>query len=284
MMRRLWADRGRVLKTLLRRTAQVVAVLIMFALLVVPVWLVFSLETAVLVFVLAILAVAYNEVRSRRGKPTRASTTDGWRVFTVYAAVLALVGTAHPYLALSVSLLNLLLPVRRGWCVDLGRFTLTAWAANPDSNPERPLFALAWMWHNEKGVPTKRSGVQVGIGRSGIGVFALMPRSEWPGYKQTRDAQRRARQMEREVVSPRRRIQRRSAPRCLSVGPFRMWVARVPQGPAFGYGPIATTDTPSNPAPGQQVMNDANGRVLVLGGIAFAALRCRSVPVPVRPS
>ncbi|MFJ4084940.1 hypothetical protein ACIP2Z_39105 [Streptomyces iakyrus] len=72
------------------------------------------------------------------------------------------------------------------------------------------------------------------------------------------------------------------APRYLRLGPFRLWTARIPQGPNLGFGRIATTDTPGNPAPGQTVVNDGAGYVLVLGGIAFAALRCRSVPVPPR--
>ncbi|MFK0159038.1 hypothetical protein ACIQVK_44090 [Streptomyces sp. NPDC090493] len=66
------------------------------------------------------------------------------------------------------------------------------------------------------------------------------------------------------------------APRYLRLGPFRLWTARIPQGPNLGFGRIATTDTPSNPAPGQQYVNDGSGYVLVLGGVAFAALRCRS--------
>ncbi|MGW4087055.1 hypothetical protein ACWEGS_28885 [Streptomyces sp. NPDC004822] len=72
------------------------------------------------------------------------------------------------------------------------------------------------------------------------------------------------------------------APRYLSLGPLRLWAARIPQGPNLGFGRIATTDTPQNPAPGQTVVNDGAGYVLVLGGIAFAALRCRSVPVSPR--
>lgn len=84
-------------------------------------------------------------------------------------------------------------------------------------------------------------------------------------------------------MSPRRRMQRTMrAPRGLRLGPIWLWVARVPQGPAIGWGPIASTDTPRNPAPGQEYMHEGSGRVLVLGGIAFAALRCRSVPVPTR--
>jgi hypothetical protein len=86
-------------------------------------------------------------------------------------------------------------------------------------------------------------------------------------------------------VSPRVMVRRRiRPPRRLRLGPFWMWATRIPQGPALGFGPIATTDTPGNPAPGQQYMRDGIGRVLILGGVAFAVLRCRSVPVPARPS
>ncbi|MFD9395028.1 hypothetical protein ACFWBB_31150 [Streptomyces sp. NPDC060000] len=80
-------------------------------------------------------------------------------------------------------------------------------------------------------------------------------------------------------VTMHRRIR---APRYLRLGPFRLWSARIPQGPNLGFGRIATTDTPSNPAPGQKSVHDGNGYVLVVGGRAFAVLRCRSVPVPSR--
>lgn len=82
------------------------------------------------------------------------------------------------------------------------------------------------------------------------------------------------------AVSPRVTLHRRvRAPRGLRLGPFRLWAARIPQGPNLGVGRIATTDTPSNPAPGQQYVRDGSGWVLMLGGVAFAVLRCRSVPV-----
>ncbi|MGY1502965.1 hypothetical protein ACW4TU_41425 [Streptomyces sp. QTS52] len=81
-------------------------------------------------------------------------------------------------------------------------------------------------------------------------------------------------------MSPRITLQRRiRAPRHLRLGPFRLWTTRIPQGPNLGFGRIATTDTPGNPALGQKYVNDGSGYVLVLGGVAFAALRCRSVPV-----
>lgn len=75
----------------------------------------------------------------------------------------------------------------------------------------------------------------------------------------------------------RRRVR---GPRRLRLGPVRVWVLRIPQSPIVGFGRIATTDTPGTPAPGQTVMNDGTGWVLVVGGVAFAALRCRAVPVP----
>ncbi|MCX5182601.1 hypothetical protein [Streptomyces sp. NBC_00268] len=84
-------------------------------------------------------------------------------------------------------------------------------------------------------------------------------------------------------MSPRITLQRRvRRPRGLRVGPFLLWAVRIPQSPNFGFGRIATTDTPGNPAPDQQYARDANGRVVVVGGIAFAALRCSSVPVSPR--
>ncbi|MER6616332.1 hypothetical protein [Streptomyces xantholiticus] len=82
-------------------------------------------------------------------------------------------------------------------------------------------------------------------------------------------------------MSPRITVRRRvREPRYLRLGPFRLWAVRIPHGPSLGFGRIATTDTPSNPAPGQQYVRDGNGWVLMLGGVAFAALCCRSVPVP----
>lgn len=81
-------------------------------------------------------------------------------------------------------------------------------------------------------------------------------------------------------MSPRVTLNRRiRAPRYLRLGPFRVWAVRIRQGPALGFGRIATTDTPGTPAPGQQYVRDGNGWVLVLAGVAFAVLRCRSVPV-----
>lgn len=81
-------------------------------------------------------------------------------------------------------------------------------------------------------------------------------------------------------MSPRITVKTRvRRPRGLRLGPFRAWVARIPQSPPFGFGRIATTDTPREPAPGQTVVNDGNGWVLVVAGVAFAVLRCRSVPV-----
>lgn len=69
------------------------------------------------------------------------------------------------------------------------------------------------------------------------------------------------------------------APRGLCLGPFRLWAVRIRQGPNFGFGRIATTDTPRDSAPGERWAQDAQGRVLIMGGVWFAALRCRSVPL-----
>ena len=81
-------------------------------------------------------------------------------------------------------------------------------------------------------------------------------------------------------MSPRVTVRHRARePRFLRLGPFRLWAVRIPQGPNLGVGRIATTDTPSNPAPGQRYMQDGSGWVVVIADVAFAALRCRSVPV-----
>ncbi|GAA2439427.1 hypothetical protein GCM10010421_32100 [Streptomyces glaucus] len=84
-------------------------------------------------------------------------------------------------------------------------------------------------------------------------------------------------------MSPRVTLQRRlRRPRGLRLGPFLLWVLRIPGGPTLGAGRIATTDTPGNPAPGQSVVRDAHGKVVVVAGVAFAVLRSRSVPLPAR--
>ncbi|MER7952048.1 hypothetical protein ABTY59_32120 [Streptomyces sp. NPDC096079] len=81
-------------------------------------------------------------------------------------------------------------------------------------------------------------------------------------------------------MSPRITVRRRiRAPRYLRLGLYRAWMARIPQSPPLGFGRIATTDTPEAPAPGQTVVNDGNGWVLVVAGVGFAVIRCRSVPV-----
>lgn len=73
-------------------------------------------------------------------------------------------------------------------------------------------------------------------------------------------------------------------PRGLCLGPWLLWAGRIPHGPNLGVGRIAVTDTPRDPAPGQTLARDGQGHVLILGGVAFAVLRCRSVPVRrVRP-
>ncbi|MFC9280884.1 hypothetical protein [Streptomyces collinus] len=68
-------------------------------------------------------------------------------------------------------------------------------------------------------------------------------------------------------------------PRGLRLGSLLLWVVRIPHGPNLGVGRIAVTDTPRDPAPGQTRARDGQGRVLIVGGVAFAVLRCRSVPV-----
>ncbi|MDH6629403.1 hypothetical protein M2271_007239 [Streptomyces sp. LBL] len=68
-------------------------------------------------------------------------------------------------------------------------------------------------------------------------------------------------------------------PRGLRLGPVLLLAVRLPHGPYFGVGRIAITDTPRDPAPGQTWARDGQGRVLIVGGVALAVLRCRSVPV-----
>lgn len=68
-------------------------------------------------------------------------------------------------------------------------------------------------------------------------------------------------------------------PHGLRLGPWLLWAARLPQGPSLGLGRIAVTDTPRDSAPGQTLARDSQGHVLIVGGMAFAVLRCRSVPI-----
>lgn len=68
-------------------------------------------------------------------------------------------------------------------------------------------------------------------------------------------------------------------PRGLCLGSVLLWAVRIPNGLNLGVGRIAVTDTPRDPAPGQTLARDGQGRVLIVGSVAFAVLRCRSVPV-----
>ncbi|MFM9697846.1 hypothetical protein [Streptomyces europaeiscabiei] len=63
------------------------------------------------------------------------------------------------------------------------------------------------------------------------------------------------------------------------VGSWLLWAVRLPQGPNLGVGRIAVTDTPRDSAPGLTLARDGQGHVLVVGGMAFAVLRCRSVSI-----
>jgi hypothetical protein len=81
-------------------------------------------------------------------------------------------------------------------------------------------------------------------------------------------------------VSPQVTLQARvRRPRGLRLGPWLLWAVHLPTGPKLGAGRIAMTDTPRDPAPGQTMARDGQGRVLIVGRVALAVLRCRSVPV-----
>ncbi|MFB6700232.1 hypothetical protein [Streptomyces rubiginosohelvolus] len=72
--------------------------------------------------------------------------------------------------------------------------------------------------------------------------------------------------------------------RSVRLGRWVLWAAVVPDGPRFAVGRIATTDTPRrDPAPEKRWATDAQGRVLMLCGVGFAVLRCRSVHLRARP-
>ena len=79
-------------------------------------------------------------------------------------------------------------------------------------------------------------------------------------------------------MSPRMRVERQV--RVLwgvRLGSWMFWVTLVPQGPRFACGQIAATDTPRDSAPGKESAVDAQGRILIVAGVAFAVLRGRSV-------
>lgn len=79
-------------------------------------------------------------------------------------------------------------------------------------------------------------------------------------------------------MSPRARIERRARVlRSVRLGRWVGWVAVVPDGPRFAVGRIAATDTPRDSAPEKRWATDAQGRILMVGGVGFAVLRCRSV-------
>jgi hypothetical protein len=73
-------------------------------------------------------------------------------------------------------------------------------------------------------------------------------------------------------------------PRGLRLGSLLLWVSLVPQRPRLAVGRIAVTDTPRGPAGEQTVARDGQGWTLIVGGVAFAVLRCRSVRLPAGPS
>jgi hypothetical protein len=85
--------------------------------------------------------------------------------------------------------------VKRPHFLDFGRFTAGVWPVRPDMNT--PILGLFWARHGN-GAKGPKAGLELVIGSHGMGVFALVPRSEWPAYKQAK-AKRRARRKELEV-------------------------------------------------------------------------------------
>lgn len=125
----------------------------------------------------------------RRPYRARLKKTAGFlRVWTAPALVALFLGwwasltTGITYLALLA-----LLSVRRPRFVDVGRFTAGVWHVPP--GPNTPIIGLFWNRHGI-GPSAPKAGLDLVIGKYGMGVFALMPRSKWPAYKQARAAQR----------------------------------------------------------------------------------------------
>lgn len=80
----------------------------------------------------------------------------------------------------------------------------------------------------------------------------------------------------RRQVAVQARIRRRRQPG-LRLGPLWLWARRIPGAPKIGYGRIAVTDTPSGPDGDERQAVDGQGWTVVLGGVAFAVLHCRTV-------
>jgi hypothetical protein len=175
--------------------------------------------------------------------------------------------------------MQVLLCVQRSHFVDVGRFTAGVWLVNLTA--PRLIFGVAWMFHGE-GRSAKKAGLEVVLGPRCPG--RVLPRAPLGVARlQAGEGGVRGREEGAQRMSPHITVRRRMrTPRGVSLGPFRLWAVRIPQGPSLGFGRIATTDTPNDPAPGQKVAHDGNGWVLVLGGVAFSVLRCRSVPLPQR--
>ncbi|WP_167739504.1 hypothetical protein [Streptomyces subrutilus] len=72
-------------------------------------------------------------------------------------------------------------------------------------------------------------------------------------------------------------------PRGLCLGPLWLWAWRIPGAPKVGYGRIAVTDTPTGPVGGKRVAVDGQGWTVVVGGVAFAVLYRRAVPLRSTP-
>jgi hypothetical protein len=83
--------------------------------------------------------------------------------------------------------------VKRPHFLDVGRFTAGIWHVRPGCGT--PILSLGWV-RNGPGPAGPKAGLEMVIGDIGLGVFALMPRSEWPACKRAK-AERRARAKER---------------------------------------------------------------------------------------
>lgn len=81
--------------------------------------------------------------------------------------------------------LRVLMDVRRPHFIDVGRFTAGVWPASPAAPPL--IFGIGWARHGE-GRDAKKAGFEVIIGGVVVGVFSLVPRSEWPAYKRAQAA------------------------------------------------------------------------------------------------
>ncbi|MEV8344609.1 hypothetical protein [Streptomyces niveus] len=116
--------------------------------------------------------------------PERRYRAGGWAVSVLLALTLWWAWSLAA--AVGFLVVELFASVRRSHFVDVGRFTAGVWRPATPTAPSL-IFGVAFAMHGE-GRTAKRAGLQVILGPVVVGVFSLMPRSEWPAYERSRAA------------------------------------------------------------------------------------------------